>query len=313
MARRRPVDRVEQQPVALVVAQGVGGQAGGVGRLGDAEAGRRRLRRRSWRRWSLFECARSQAEPPTAPAVPRAPGRRRTAHDPGPMDSRRLLPWLVALVVCVAVGAGAPAWSQARVAARYAVTADDLATGRAALAWLAVRGRAPSTGYARERFGQAWADVDRNGCDTRNDVLRRDLVGDGRRRLPGAERHARRPVHGRADRLRPRTRLGGRADRPRRRARGRLADRARRRGPRPSARRSPTTRPTCSPSTVRPTRRRAPATRPPGCRRSRGYRCVYALRQVRVKAAYGLWVTAAERDALDRELGRCVVGTVKPP
>ena len=83
---------------------------------------------------------------------------------------------LVVLVVCVAVGAGVPAWSQARVAARYAVTAEDLAAGRAALDSLAVRGRAPSTGYERERFGQAWADVDRNGCDTRNDVLRRDLT-----------------------------------------------------------------------------------------------------------------------------------------
>ncbi len=31
------------------------------------------------------------------------------------------------------------------------------------------------TGYARERFGPAWLDADRNGCDTRNDVLRRDL------------------------------------------------------------------------------------------------------------------------------------------
>jgi hypothetical protein len=31
------------------------------------------------------------------------------------------------------------------------------------------------TGYARERFGQAWLDADRNGCDTRNDMLRRDL------------------------------------------------------------------------------------------------------------------------------------------
>ncbi|WP_372595183.1 DUF1524 domain-containing protein [Actinotalea sp.] len=44
-----------------------------------------------------------------------------------------------------------------------------------ALALLAVKGRAPTTGYAREEFGQAWADVDRNGCDTRNDILRRDL------------------------------------------------------------------------------------------------------------------------------------------
>lgn len=31
-------------------------------------------------------------------------------------------------------------------------------------------------GYDRDAFGPAWADVDRNGCDTRNDVLRRDLV-----------------------------------------------------------------------------------------------------------------------------------------
>jgi hypothetical protein len=34
----------------------------------------------------------------------------------------------------------------------------------------------PTGGYKRSRFGQTWADVDRNGCDQRNDVLRRDLV-----------------------------------------------------------------------------------------------------------------------------------------
>ena len=32
------------------------------------------------------------------------------------------------------------------------------------------------TGYTREEFGQAWLDADRNGCDTRNDVLRRDVA-----------------------------------------------------------------------------------------------------------------------------------------
>jgi hypothetical protein len=31
-------------------------------------------------------------------------------------------------------------------------------------------------GYKRAKFGQAWTDVDRNGCDQRNDVLRRDMV-----------------------------------------------------------------------------------------------------------------------------------------
>ncbi len=45
-----------------------------------------------------------------------------------------------------------------------------------AIETLAVKGRAPKTGYARSAFGPAWADVDRNGCDTRNDILKRDLT-----------------------------------------------------------------------------------------------------------------------------------------
>jgi hypothetical protein len=47
----------------------------------------------------------------------------------------------------------------------------------AVLETLAVKGRAPKTGYTRDQFGQAWADVDSNGCDTRNDMLKRDLTG----------------------------------------------------------------------------------------------------------------------------------------
>lgn len=35
---------------------------------------------------------------------------------------------------------------------------------------------APASGYHREAFGQTWLDVDRNGCDTRNDILGRDLM-----------------------------------------------------------------------------------------------------------------------------------------
>ncbi|MCZ2815472.1 GmrSD restriction endonuclease domain-containing protein [Modestobacter sp. VKM Ac-2984] len=46
------------------------------------------------------------------------------------------------------------------------------------LATLPVKGRAPKTGYDRDEFGATWADVDRNGCDTRNDVLARDLTGE---------------------------------------------------------------------------------------------------------------------------------------
>lgn len=44
------------------------------------------------------------------------------------------------------------------------------------LAELEVKGRSPRTGYARDEFGQRWADIDRNGCDQRNDVLNRDLT-----------------------------------------------------------------------------------------------------------------------------------------
>lgn len=57
--------------------------------------------------------------------------------------------------------------------------ADSSATQMTALALLdtlPVKGRAPKTGYEREaKFGTAWLDVDRNGCDTRNDILARDL------------------------------------------------------------------------------------------------------------------------------------------
>jgi hypothetical protein len=47
----------------------------------------------------------------------------------------------------------------------------------AVLETLPVKGRAPKTGYSRSQFGPAWSDVDRNGCDTRNDILKRDLTG----------------------------------------------------------------------------------------------------------------------------------------
>ncbi len=49
-------------------------------------------------------------------------------------------------------------------------------TALAAVAELRVKGRAAKSGYDRDQFGQAWFDTDRNGCDTRNDMLRRDLV-----------------------------------------------------------------------------------------------------------------------------------------
>lgn len=59
-----------------------------------------------------------------------------------------------------------------------AATPTPEASGDAAtvLATLPVKGRAAKTGYRRAEFGQRWRDIDRNGCDTRNDILNRDLT-----------------------------------------------------------------------------------------------------------------------------------------
>ncbi|WP_346016338.1 hypothetical protein [Cellulomonas endometrii] len=100
---------------------------------------------------------------------------RRPSSGTGSRGRRIGWAWLV-LVVSVALGAGLPVWSQARESARFPVTSADLDRARTELDALPVKGRAPKTGYSREEFGPAWADVDRNGCDTRNDVLARDLT-----------------------------------------------------------------------------------------------------------------------------------------
>ena len=49
-------------------------------------------------------------------------------------------------------------------------------TALATVLLLPVKGRAAKTGYDRTLFGSGWVDADRNGCDTRNDMLARDLV-----------------------------------------------------------------------------------------------------------------------------------------
>ena len=48
-------------------------------------------------------------------------------------------------------------------------------TPLAALNQLDVREWDNDPAYERAAFGPAWADIDRNGCDQRNDILRRDL------------------------------------------------------------------------------------------------------------------------------------------
>ena len=60
----------------------------------------------------------------------------------------------------------------------------DAVAARAALGTLRIGSKGSLAGYERDcgsgggcAFGPAWADVDHNGCDTRNDVLHRDLTG----------------------------------------------------------------------------------------------------------------------------------------
>jgi hypothetical protein len=96
----------------------------------------------------------------TATATP-TPSSSPTAQETGsPLDPET--PYLLASGVSVAAPRTQPA---------FATKAIDL------LATLPIKGRAAKTGYDRALFGQAWADVDRNGCDTRNDTLKRDLTG----------------------------------------------------------------------------------------------------------------------------------------
>jgi hypothetical protein len=109
-----------------------------------------------------------------------------------PARARSALLPVAALLVAAGCAAPAPTASSASSAspepapaalatsAPTPAPAADTAGARRALAQLAVlpvKGRAPMTGYSRDAFGPAWADVDRNGCDTRDDVLARDLTG----------------------------------------------------------------------------------------------------------------------------------------
>jgi hypothetical protein len=90
----------------------------------------------------------------------------------------RLLPLVLAALVALSCSA-APAGDSATPQPPDTSPASSVmvAEAKALLATLPVKGRAPKTGYDREeQFGSAWLDVDANGCDTRNDILQRDLT-----------------------------------------------------------------------------------------------------------------------------------------
>lgn len=101
--------------------------------------------------------------------------RRRRSEAVGPSVVAVLLglglAWLVGLVHVPGLESPIPG-AQAQIGS---VPAARLEAAKASLATIPAKGRAPKTGYTRGQFGQAWADTDRNGCDTRNDILGRDL------------------------------------------------------------------------------------------------------------------------------------------
>lgn len=104
------------------------------------------------------------------------------AHGDGQSRRRsrkRALLAVAALAVCaIAVVAVAllPRYLVIRAAQDYPVTAATLAAAQRELAALAISSSGAATPYSRDAFGPSWADEDHNGCDTRNDILARDLA-----------------------------------------------------------------------------------------------------------------------------------------
>jgi hypothetical protein len=177
------------------------------------------------------------------------------------------------------------------------------------LATIPVKGRAPKTGYSRDQFGQAWADVDRNGCDTRNDMLRRDLrdlaLKPGTRDcvvLSGvlADPYTATPINflrgsstSSAVQIDHVVALSDAWQKGAQQLTGsqRLA----------FANDPLNLLAVDGPANQQKSDGDAATWLPP----NKSYRCDYVARQISVKASYGLWVTRAEHDAMARVLGDC--------
>lgn len=200
-------------------------------------------------------------------------------------------------------------------ALRVEVAELDLANSDmlATVASLTVKGKAPATGYSRSQFGRAWTDdVDvrfgHNGCKQNEDMMRHSLANIAT--VPGSRckiasgtlnpdpytgavlnyTRGQRPTLVNLDHVvalrnawvtgaqqwskQKRTNFAGDPDNV-----------------------------ILVSSTANQSKgaRDLSAWEPP----NKQFRCTYAQQITKLKARYGLWVTAAERDALTRVLGRC--------
>ena len=178
-----------------------------------------------------------------------------------------------------------------------------------ALRELPVKGRAPRTGYDRELFGSGWGDPDRNGCDTRNDVLARDLTGEtfrpGTRDCVVAAGTLADPYSGATIAFR---RGQGTSEAVQIDHVVAVSDAWQKGAQRwDAARRVAFYNDPLNLLAVDGTLNMqkgdgdAATWLPP----ARAARCGYVARQIAVKRAYGLWVTPAERDAMARVLSTC--------
>ncbi|PQZ53171.1 deoxyribonuclease [Microbacterium sp. MYb54] len=75
-----------------------------------------------------------------------------------------------------AATAEAPGAAASESPAPAAPISTEAGQALAQLEQLTIAEPSSTTKYVRDYFGQRWADVDRNGCDTRNDILARDLT-----------------------------------------------------------------------------------------------------------------------------------------
>jgi hypothetical protein len=92
------------------------------------------------------------------------------------MTPRETVDWVKALPQHALDAAGRVGGAVAGT--RCALHPCDDAPAADALAGLRIEPESHALTYRRLKFGAAWADVDHNGCDTRDDILRRDLTGE---------------------------------------------------------------------------------------------------------------------------------------
>lgn len=207
--------------------------------------------------------------------------------------------------------------------ARVADTVAAAAPANAALSklnTLAVKGRAPKTGYSREQFGQAWSDdvaveSGHNGCDTRNDILRRDLtaitVKPGSNGCAVAAGTLADPYTGTTIAF---TRGSSTLSAVQIDHVVALSDAWQKGAQQLSAeqRRDFANDPRNLQATDGPTnQKKGDGDAATWLVPNTSYRCTYVSRQIDVKALYNLWVTQAEKDAMTRVLTSC--GATPPP